>query len=246
MTSIDESVPKTLAIAVAVALVCSTLVSSAVYLLRPVQAAYGALERNRAIVTAAGNLHANAGDQEIVTAYLALENRVFDIRTGKQSELYDGLTYDHWETNADSPPEYVPVYFKFNKAVLDRVVLPIHGKGMWSTLYGYLALNADLNTVASLVIYQHGETPGIGDLVQEPQWLARWGGKKIYDSSGTLRITVSTDKAIPDQHRIDSITGATVTSKAVGSMVRHWMGPNGYAQVITQLKSEKILEGDLQ
>ncbi len=246
MTAIDESVPKTLVVAVAVALVCSALVSSAVYLLRPMQAAYGALERNRAIVTAAGDLGANAGDQEIVAAFLALESKVFDLRTGIQSDLYDAHTYDHWETKADLPGEYVPIYFKLDKAALERVVLPIHGKGMWSTLYGYLALDADLNTVMRLVIYQHGETPGIGDLVQDPQWLAHWRGKKIHDDNGALQIAVTTDTGVPNQHRVDSITGATVTSKAVGSMVRHWMGANGYALVIAQLKRERDFEGESQ
>ncbi|MCB1682918.1 MAG: NADH:ubiquinone reductase (Na(+)-transporting) subunit C [Pseudomonadales bacterium] len=207
-------------IVVCVALVCSALVTTAVQILHPIQAAYAAIERNRAIVVAAGLVSSEADDAEVVAAFLTLDARVMARDSGKWVEEIDGRTYDHWKVDADQPGRYLPVYLVVNDGQIDRVVVPVDGKGMWSTLYGFLALKSDLNTISSLVIYEHGETPGIGDRIQDPQWLAQWQGKRLRDAGGALKIDVSPDTVLPEIHRIDTITGATVTARAVGRMVQ--------------------------
>ncbi|MEZ5598232.1 MAG: FMN-binding protein [Pseudomonadales bacterium] len=211
-----ESLPKTLAITVLIAACCATMVTAAVLTLRPMQAAYAAIERNRAIVAASNPALAEAGDSAIVTAYLALQRHLVDLRTG--ADIDDVDTVERWPSEADASRPGVPVYLRVRDGKLDCVVLPLDGKGMWSTLYAYLALEGDLATVRALSIYRHEETPGIGDRIQDPAWLAQWHGRRLYDSEGNVRLGEA--DAVDADFYIDTITGATVTSSAAIRMVR--------------------------
>ena len=215
-----ESVGRTMTIAVCVALVCSAMVTIAVQQLRPVQAAYAAIERNRAIVLASGLADTTASDGAIVDAYLELDIRVMDRDTGTVSDEFDPRTFDHWNTSTENASRFVPIYIRPEGDRIALLVLPVDGDGMWSRIHGYLALEPDLNTIARLVIHEHGETPGIGDRIQDPEWLATWQGRRLRDDEGELRIDVSGDASQPTAYRVDTITGATVTSRAVGRMIR--------------------------
>lgn len=250
-----ESVARTVLVAFLVALVCSTVVSSAVYLLRPMQLGYQLLDRNRAVVVAAGLTNAEAGDREVVARFVDLVPRVIDLDAGRPAAGIDGRTYDHWDTTdrhyvahpipaaADEAglgvrPRLVPVFVRLDDDAIDRLVLPVHGRGMWSTLYGYVALGADLNTVERLVIHRHGETPGIGDRIEDPAWLGAWRGKRVYDADGELAIRVLRGRRPGSVHEIDLISGASVTSAAVGNMVRYWMGEDAYGPWLRRLRSD--------
>jgi Na+-transporting NADH:ubiquinone oxidoreductase subunit C len=233
-------------IAVCVAIFCSAMVSAAVFMLRPIQAAYAALERNQTILQLAGRLPTELTDQALVAAYLGLDARVVDLSDGTFNETIDGHVFDHWaqnnaagdgtesDTQTDSM-RYAPAYFVYGPNGLERIVLPVHGKGMWSTIYGYLALQPDLQTVAAVGFHSHGETPGIGDRIQDPDWLDSWQGKHLYDSAGQVRLQVTKDTSIAAEYRVDAISGATVTSEAVGQLIRFWMGPNGYQLMLQRL-----------
>lgn len=108
---------------------------------------------------------------------------------------------------------------------VESYVLPISGKGLWSTLYGYLALEADKNTVRGITFYKHGETPGLGGEVENPKWTAQWQGKTIHDAAGKLTsVTVKKGKIDPavaneKQHFVDGLSGATITSNGVTKFV---------------------------
>ena len=82
---------------------------------------------------------------------------------------------------------YAPVYLVFEEDALQQAILPVHGYGLWSTMYGYLSLESDLNTVAGITFYDHAETPGLGGEIDNPRWQSRWVGKKIYGDDGTVR-----------------------------------------------------------
>lgn len=243
-------------IAVCVALFCSAMVSAAVFALRPIQAAYAALERNQIILQLADRLPVETTDQALVAAYLDLDARVVNLSDGTFNETINGHVFDHWATivadsNGDATgtgtgpdtqsvtTRYAPVYFVYDQNnALQRVVLPVHGKGMWSTIYGFLALQADMQTVAAIGFHDHGETPGIGDRIQDPAWLASWRGKRLYDSSGKVRLQVTKDANIAADYRVDAISGATITSEAVGQLIRFWMGPNGYQLMLQRLSKQ--------
>jgi Na+-transporting NADH:ubiquinone oxidoreductase subunit C len=219
------------------------MVSSAVYILRPIQQGYASLERNRAILTVADRLPAGeVSDREIVRRFIDLEAHVVDITTGNYATNLDARSFDHWETDVDpASPGYrrtlAPVYLVRKDGLLERLVLPVHGRGMWSVIYGYVALDADLSTIADVVFFLHGETPGIGDRIQDPAWLANWRGKRIYDESGEPRFRVV--KGAQGPLEVDLISGASVTSSATGDLVRHWFGDDGYRLFLDRLRGRE-------
>lgn len=235
-----NTVPRTLAVAAIVALACSAMVSSAVYVLRPIQQGYASLERNRAILAVAGLLPTNGvSDRQIVAHYIDLEAHVVDKATGNYVTNVDARSFDHWETEVEPAssahrPTLVPVYLVRKDGVLERLVLPVDGRGMWSVIYGYVALDADLSTIADVVFFRHGETPGIGDRIQDPVWLDGWRGKRIYDESGEARIRVV--KAARGPYEVDLISGASVTSSATGDLVRYWFGDDGYRLFLDRMR----------
>ena len=118
----------------------------------------------------------------------------------------------------------------------------MRGNGMWSTLYGYIALESDLNTIADAVFYEQNETPGLGDQITRPDWLAQWKGRQIYDAQGELRFAVSAGRVEPGsstaQYEVDALTGATVTADAVTALVHYWLGPHGYQPFLSQLREQ--------
>lgn len=239
-----DTVPRTLAVATLVALSCSAMVAAAVHLLRPVQQGYELLDRNRSVVEAAGLLPPGAvSDTEIIGEFLDIEAHVVDLRSGEYLPQFDAHSFNHWAPSGDGSAAAdaaenarAPVYIVRRNDTLERIVLPVDGPGMWDTIYGYVALAADLNTVLDLVIYEHGETPAIGDRIEQPEWRRQWQGKRIYDEQGNVRIGVSA--RADDIYGVDLISGASITSDAVGTLVQHWFGDDGYKPYLDRLRQE--------
>ena len=123
---------------------------------------------------------------------------------------------------------------------LDKVILPVRGYGLWSTLYGFIALESDLNTIAGLGFYEHGETPGLGGEVDNPRWKALWPGKQVY-RDGEVEIELIKGSVEPDnpraEWRVDGLSGATLTSRGVTHLVQFWLGEQGYQPFLNNLKS---------
>ena len=122
------------------------------------------------------------------------------------------------------------------------MILPVHGKGLWSTLYGYLALDSDLTTINGFAFYEHGETPGLGGEVDNPRWKAQWIGKKAFDQEGNIKIKVLKGKVNPKssdlQHEIDGLAGATITARGVDSLLRYWLGESGFKPLLDRTRSK--------
>jgi Na+-transporting NADH:ubiquinone oxidoreductase subunit C len=134
------------------------------------------------------------------------------------------------EAAAEKDPEQSGRYRSIEQAMteggkLDAIILPVSGKGLWSTCYGYLALAGDKNTVKGIQFYKHGETPGLGGEIENATWTAMWKGKKILDDKGEL-VSVTVKKGKVDQqkpvekkHFVDGLAGATITSNGVSKFV---------------------------
>ncbi|MDB2385905.1 Na(+)-translocating NADH-quinone reductase subunit C [Shewanella sp.] len=124
---------------------------------------------------------------------------------------------------------------------LTSVVLPIYGKGLWSMLYGFVALKADFNTIENVVFYEHGETPGIGDFLNDTQWTAQWHGKQIFNSQGKVAFKVVKGGAkAGDIHGIDAVSGATMTGRGVQRSIQFWFGHDGFEVFIKKLKASEV------
>ncbi|MFN3919411.1 MAG: Na(+)-translocating NADH-quinone reductase subunit C [Methylohalobius sp.] len=139
-------------------------------------------------------------------------------------------------------PRYMPVYFVKGEQGFTRLILPIYGRGLWSTLYGYLALESDLTTIAGITFYEHRETPGLGGEVDNPRWKALWRGKLAFDAQGQVAIEVikgTVDLNRPEAiHQVDGLSGATLTTRGVDRLVRYWLGPDGYGPFLEQLRRQ--------
>ena len=116
---------------------------------------------------------------------------------------------------------------------VSRVVLPVHGSGLWDLMYGFLALDADGNTVRELVYYKHKETPGLGGEIQNPSWKAKWTGKQVF-RDGDLAIQVKKNAGDADMYAVDALSGATLTSNGVQNTLTYWMGENGFGPYLSK------------
>ncbi len=134
------------------------------------------------------------------------------------------------------------VYLVREENKIRLIVLPVRGQGYASTLYGYLGLEGDANTVVGLNFYEHGETPGLGAQVDNPQWRMQWQGKKVRDPEGRLRIGVARRALGPADpntpYQVDGLTGATFTARGVNNLVRFWLGDDGFGPFLNRIRSQ--------
>lgn len=259
------SIAKTLTVALLVSLVCSVIIASATVLLRPLQAKNEALSRQQNILAAAGILK---DDQPIEEQFKKVQIRLVDLATGEYNTDFDLSKYD--PNAAARDPElgieiadgndiaglkrrgkYGLVYLVMRGSRIRYVILPVSGYGLWSTMYGYLALERDANTIVGLRFYQHAETPGLGSEIDNPDWVAQWQGKYIYDTEGKPIIKVIRGKVITDsvssatpgagdpEYQVDGLAGATLTGNGVTNMLHYWLGEDGYGPYLARLWEER-------
>ena len=115
--------------------------------------------------------------------------------------------------------EYLPFYVDSKKNTL---IIPISGKGLWSSLYGYFAIDINnYSTVKGITFYAHGETPGLGAEISNKKFQDNFVGKEIYSLSNQLKsVTVIKGKAQDtNKYEVDGISGATITSNGVTTLL---------------------------
>lgn len=249
-----DSVPKTVFVAVTLCLVASMVVSAVAVSLRPIQEVNKLKDKQINILQVAGVYEPGV---DVVEAFGAFEPQVLELASGALTDQFDAATFDDLAA-ADDPAtsreliddpagigrqsHFVTVYLLRDDAGdLDKVILPLHGYGLWSTLYGFIAIEENGNDIFGLQFYAHAETPGLGAEVDNPRWKSLWSGKKLADANGDLAITVAktAPPAGPDHH-IDGLAGATLTSVGVDNLVKFWMGEAGYAPFLAKLKAGEI------
>jgi Na+-transporting NADH:ubiquinone oxidoreductase subunit C len=222
-----ETIARTLLVAFLVSLVCSSLVASAAVLLKPRQVANALLDMRRNILAVAGLLDPEGDVNEL---YESIESHVVDLETGAYVEDID----------PESNPERALVYLVRQDGEVSRIILPVSGYGLWSTMYGFLALKADGNTVADITFYAHGETPGLGDFIVKPAWRALWRDKRLFDESGDLKIEVIKGRVLAHDpladYHVDGVSGATLTGNGVTKMMQYWLGDHGYGPYLRNLQ----------
>jgi len=252
----------TIGFAAAVCLVCSVFVAASAVGLKDRQEENKLLDRKSKVLSVAGlDGGESLARKQITELYKKhVTSKLIDLDTGAYVEA-DEATVANFDqrkaqkdpkTSTEVPKNAAGVKRVPNQAVIylidkdadsktDLLVLPVEGKGLWSTLYGFIALQPDLNTVAGLTFYQHGETPGLGGEVDNPRWKALWPGRKVFNGDGKAVIEVIKGAAgPPDQapHKVDGLSGATITSRAVGKLVQFWVGKAGFGPFLKMLKSK--------
>jgi Na+-transporting NADH:ubiquinone oxidoreductase subunit C len=231
-----ETLGKTVSVVVAVCLVCSIVVSSAAVGLRSLQEANAAIDKQSNIVEAAGlGDVADAFDKYIEERFINLETGEYVDEPKEGYDMYKEAKNPEFSVEVTGSnvgfkkrASIANIYLVRNDAgEVTRLVLPVHGSGLWDLMYGLLAIDADGNTVRELIYYQHKETPGLGGEIQNPSWKAKWDGKKLYDN-GEVAIQVNKGDNSEDQFAVDALSGATLTSNGVQNTLTYWMSKNGY------------------
>ncbi len=237
-----DSISNTLIVAIGLSLVCSIIVSSAAIVLKPVQQRNEELFRHQIILDVAGLMEPGADVDEL---FAAIEPRMVDLETGEYAEdgdpeLMVPIPGELDIASIGQRPRYVTVYLVMDGDRVDQVILPVYGKGLWSTMLGYLSMAPDGNTVRGLRFYAHGETPGLGDQIDKEPWRAQWAGKEIYGDSGEPQIRVIKgvvpDDAADAEHKIDGLAGATLTGNGVTYLVQYWTGPHGFGPYLEKYR----------
>jgi len=124
---------------------------------------------------------------------------------------------------------------------LSSVVVPIYGKGLWSMIYGFVAVKPDMNTIENVVFYEHGETPGIGDFLNDPEWTAKFQGKHLFDEKGKVALKIVKGGAKEgDIHGVDAVSGATMTGRGVQRSIKFWFGKEGFQTFFNTLKASEV------
>ena len=269
----NDSLEKTIAIAVSLCLVCAVLVSFAAVALKPLQVGNKAADMKKNILEVAGLLEDGA---DINAAFSdKIESKIVDLETGDYVDSVNAEEYDQRKAAKDPAQSilipkdkdiaHIRVKAKYAKVFLVKeagqvkaIILPINGYGLWSTLYGFLSLEADGQTVQSINFYDQQETPGLGGEVVNPVWRALWKGKKVYAESdqpsldkgligeadigepalSLIKGTVDTTKP-GSQYQVDGLAGATLTSTGVTNLVRYWTSNEGFAPYLKKVRTVK-------
>lgn len=251
----NETPAKTLLVAVILCLACSVVVSTTAVGLKPIQNLNKELDKKKNILLAAGLY--SEGDN-IDSLFENVRPVAIDLSTGQIADQIDPGSYDQKKAAKDPNSNYqIPgaedlgkikarakvalIYVVQESGTVSQVIFPIHGKGLWSTLYGFLSLKSDLKTVKGITFYQHGETPGLGGEVDNPKWKSFWKDKVAFDDNSKPVITVvkgSVDHSDPsNKHKIDGMSGATITSNGVTNLVRYWLGDNAFGPFIKNYRN---------
>ena len=254
MSSNNESIRKTVTVAMVLCLVCSVIVSASAVILRPEQAVNERANMQMNILQAAGLFDPQ---QSIPDQFQIVTTRLVNLDTG---EFVNGMDVDRYnQRKASKDPsmnrvlstdkdiasikrqaKIAKVYLVENGGQIDKIILPIHGYGLWSTLYGFMALEGDGNTIAGLGFYEHAETPGLGGEVDNPRWKKQWTGKRVYKDGRVALRLVKGGADRKDAYGIDALSGATITSRGVDNLVKFWLSDTGFKPFLDNVREGRI------
>lgn len=245
--------------ALAVCLACAVLVAAAAVGLKPIQDKNARVDRLTKVLDVAGLIQKGEklGAEEVIQRFEAnIEAKAINMKTGEYDESFDTTTYDQRkaaknpEMSFEAPPNPAKVfrlpnhglvYQVMDEGRVDQLILPIQGYGLWSTMYGYLALDSDGQTITGITFYEHGETPGLGGEIENPTWQAKWEGRKVYGDDGTVAVQVVKGPAGPPEqepYEVDGLSGATITSRGVTNTLDFWLGENGFGPFLERIRKE--------
>lgn len=246
-----DSVGGTLTVVVLLSLICSLIVAGAAVMLKPTQDMQKQLDKQKNILQAAGLLQANTNVPATYEKFI--EPKIVDLATG---DYVEGMKDFDARTAAKDPKENVAIAPEDDKANIKvrakyaevylvkdeagkttQVVLPMHGNGLWSMMYGFVAVQPDANTINGITYYEQGETAGLGGEIANPNWQKNFVGKKLYNENNHVALTVAKGASANKEHGIDGLSGATLTSNGVDRSFKYWFGQNGFGPYLAKFKA---------
>ena len=256
-----DSSLKTILVATILCVVCSVLVSTTAIKLKPLHVLNAKRDIQKKLLLTADLIpHSQVSQEEQERIFNQfVEQKIIDLKSGREVSWEKEKTQSFDAVKAAKDPQlgehiapgkdlgkirrrskYGKVYLIKREGKLRQMVLPVYGKGLWSTLYGFISLGADLQTVQGLSFYAHGETPGLGGEVDNPNWKAQWKGKRALDDSFQIILDVLKGRVNPQNpqasSQVDGLTGATITSNGVEALIHYWLGQEGYGPYLATVK----------
>lgn len=253
----------TFAFAAAVCVVCAALVSATAVSLQPRQKANARLYMEKNVLIAASLVKPgeDVSLAEVERIFASdIKVRLVDFATGElvAEDGRNARDYDQRAARNDPAASHAApandaglkrmpnrgiVYFVMRDGRVDQLVISVEGLGMWGTIYGFVALDRDANTVRGITYYDHRETPGLGGEIGNPSWQALWRGRKGYDDKWHARITVIKGQAgapETDPLSVDGLSGATITSNAITRLMRFWLSDEGYGRFLAAFRERGL------
>lgn len=255
----------TVGFAAGLCFVASLFVSGAAVSLKERQEANKVLDRQKKVLVVAGLMEEGEkiADEEVQKRFSTkISPRLVSLETGSYvdtaSNGADAATYDQRKASKDPElsiaaepnnakvarvPKVATVYCVLEGDKVSQHILPIQGAGLWSTLYGYLSVASDGNTIRGITFYEHAETPGLGGEVDNAGWKAKWKDRKVFDDKGTVAIHVkkgAAGNAAADPYAVDGLSGATLTSNGVTNSLEFWLGDAAFGAYLSNVKSGKV------
>jgi len=208
-----------------VTIVCSVLLASAATLLKPLQEQNERTDIQKNILASVGIVPQEGESftkDKVADMY---KKNIRELVINKAGSFIEGKTPA--DLDLKKLGDELPIYKHEVEGECQAYVIPISGKGLWSTIYGYLALDTDGATVKGITFYKHGETPGLGGEIDKTWFTDNFRGKRIVDDAGNL-VSISVVKGkvkglIPDEeayHYVDGISGSTLTGRGVQEFLK--------------------------
>ncbi|WP_404402136.1 Na(+)-translocating NADH-quinone reductase subunit C [Idiomarina seosinensis] len=258
MSKKNESLGKTVGVVLALCLVCSIVVSGAAVGLKPMQEKNAALAMQRNILGAAEILEPgmdvpSAYDKRIKPLVVSLQD--YQVMRDKNPAEFDNrkaANDPETSTKLDKSTDIAGLGTMENMTEVylvmdengnrDGAVLHVRGQGLWGTMYGLISLEDDLKTVRGINFYEHSETPGLGGEITNPGWIASWKGKELFGDDGNVKFDVVKGGA-NNEHQVDALSGATLTSNGVDALIDFWMSDKAYGPLLAKLRKGELTNG---
>jgi Na+-transporting NADH:ubiquinone oxidoreductase subunit C len=250
----------TLRFAAIVGVVASTLVATAAVVFNSRQEANRLLDQRRKVLDVVG---LSTPDERLSRARVVrsfednIQAVVIELETGEAAPDIDPATFDQRRASRDPErsrpapdnaagvsriPNHVVVYHFVQDDAVAALILPFEGVGLWSTIYGFIALSADLSTVRGITFYEHAETAGLGALISDPEWRALWEGRRMFAADWSPRLRVIKGRAGPAEespYEVDGISGATLTGNGVTEALHFWLGEPALGAYLERYREER-------
>ena len=185
-------------------------------------------EKKQQIVKALGENPETASYADVVAEAVMLDKNGNKIEGKNDTDIFNALG----DLTASFEAGEYPIF----KAANGSVVLPVYGAGLWGPIWGYIALEPDMNTVKGIVMDHSGETPGLGAEITTDKVQSSFVGKTIFEGNDFVSVSMRKGGAT-NNHEVDAISGGTKTCDGVNAMIK--TGLEGYLPFINANKSNK-------
>jgi Na+-transporting NADH:ubiquinone oxidoreductase subunit C len=206
--------------------VCGGALAIASQSLKPLQDANIELERKKNILATVMEL--KEGD-DIVKLYSSrVKESVIDFQGNVKIGMKASQVVIAEQYKLKPEQRLLPIYefrSQTDSTKIENAVMPVYGYGLWNNIWGFVALQADLNTVQGVKFEHAGETPGLGARITSDDIQLRYKGKKVFDGEKVRSVQMQKGEGIDyssDSHKVDGMSGATLTAKGVNNMLQDY------------------------